>query len=217
MIRTQGWMFAVCCLAAAFLASPPAPASGSGTGNSYCACCAEPGTWYTYEQEVDEGLLGELNGLRFASVARTFLTAAGFDGVEGITNPSESYTLTRTHHGRRWDLKFKDARGRSGTLSFSVPASATTYGVDTRDGRASAGGGPLLYKELRFEGALTGTGIFAAGVNKRTRFRLVLQGRGNNCTNAADYKGWTLRVFEDAPEKFAFYGQLARPGARRGD
>ena len=51
------------------------------------------------------------------------------------------------------------------------------------------GGGPLLYRELRLEGSLTATGAL-----RGTRYRLVLQGRGNNCLNAGDLRAWHLDV-----------------------
>jgi hypothetical protein len=74
----------------------------------------------------------------------------------------------------------------------------------------SAGGGPLLYKEWRFEGRVSGTGFFGAGIVAPTRYLLVLQGRGNGCQDAADFTHWRLQV-SGRRAHYAFYGELARP------
>ena len=79
--------------------------------------------------------------------------------------------------------------------------------VDLRDGREGSGGGPLLYKELRFEGEASGDGIFSKGITRGTKLLLIFQGRVNMCRNSADYNHWILLV--NGPNAdFSFYGSL---------
>lgn len=177
---------------------------------SACACCASPGAWFVRQEKIGERELRDMNLLRLAGVANTYMTDAGVDALQGITDPSETYTLSHARGaGRRWTLQFKDAQGHTGALSFQIPWTATAFGVDLRDGRDAGAGGPLLYKEWRFEGPLaSGTGVFKRGTRAGTKYRLVFHGRGNACTNAADFKTWTLQVF-DAKSQYSFYGSLA--------
>ncbi|MFL6337332.1 MAG: hypothetical protein ACJ754_28870 [Pyrinomonadaceae bacterium] len=74
----------------------------------------------------------------------------------------------------------------------------------------AAGGGPLLYKEWRFEGQVSGTGLFKAGTAGPTKYLLVLQGRGNGCQNAEDFKYWRLQI-NGRRAAYSFYGELADP------
>ena len=86
----------------------------------------------------------------------------------------------------------------------------TSYTADIHDGQTSGGGGPLLYKEWRFEGRVTGTGLFRAGIVGPTKYLLVLQGRGNGCQDAGDFKHWRLQI-KGRKAEYAFYGELADP------
>ena len=55
---------------------------------------------------------------------------------------------------------------RAGTnsrvLELLLPAKMWQHSADIHDGKLSPGG-PLLYKEWRFEGNVTGTGVFKVG------------------------------------------------------
>lgn len=175
-----------------------------------CACCAEPGTWFERSGPMAGFEYAELQRVRFSPVAKLYLTAGGIDTIKGIQNASGRYTLTQSRVGRRWQLMFRDARGNSGMVVFSIPRSAVTHGVDLRDGRQSGGGGPLLHKEYRLAGVVSGTGIFARGMAGQPRFRLILQGRGNVCLAAGDFKHWRLEVTGPRAD-YAFYGSLKPP------
>jgi hypothetical protein len=107
-------------------------------------------------------------------------------------------------------LNFKDKAGRTGTLSFTLPASIVQFAADIQDGQESAGGGPLLYKEWRLTGPVTGTGVFKKGSTPQTKFRLVLQGRGNSCTSAEMFDNWKLQVFGPRAS-YQFYGKFKEP------
>lgn len=180
-----------------------------------CACCAEPGTWMERTDRISDYELSELNRLRFDASVTTFMTEAGEDTIQGISNPTESYTLTLSKQQRRWELRFKDKRGRTGVLTLSVPATITEFSADIHDGQESSGGGPLLYKEWRLTGTLNGTGIFKKGSTPQTKFRLVLQGRGNGCTDAEVFNNWTLQVFGPRAS-YSFYGKFTDPAPAKG-
>jgi hypothetical protein len=160
-----------------------------------CACCANEGQWFLTDASVGGQEVGELNRLRFSKTASTFQSEAGLDGIQGISHPADTYTLTQTRNGRRWSFRFQDQQGHLGTLYINIPASATSYGADLHDGSQAGAGGPLLYKEWRASAkGLRGTGIFQRGITSDARFRLVFQGRGNSCENVEDYKHWRLEV-----------------------
>ena len=179
-----------------------------------CACCSEPGVWDERTSPVSSYELSEINRLRFDAVAHTYLTGAGEDSVTGLSNPADQYALSLSKRARRWELKFRDKQGRAGTLAFSVPASLVDFAADINDGQQSSGGGPLLYKEWRLTGAVTGSGIFRGGSASQTKFRLVLQGRGNSCTDAATFDNWKLQIFGPRAS-YSFYGKLNDPAPAR--
>lgn len=211
----------LCALAAAvacalLAAAPPRRAetlrTESPRAEPFCACCSTPGDWYTGSQRVSDTELAELEHVRLGPSANLYVTEAGFEGVRGISDPAETYTLTHTRSRRNWTLRFADASGKAGTLAFAIPATMTSFGADLQEG-GDQGLGPSLYKEWRFEGPVAGTGIFKNGVRRGTRFRLVLQGRGNACPSASDFKSWNLQVYTTRDPLFSFYGPLPATAA----
>lgn len=180
------------------------------SAHSFCACCADAGEWYERTLTVPADERTELNRVRFSGVANTYMTPGGEDAIKGIDTPAETYTLTQARTANRWRLTFRDAQGHSGTLTLTMPASATYFGTDQGDEQTSQAGGPLLYKEWRFSGVATGTGIFRSAATRPMRFNLILQGRGNHCMQAGDFKNWKLLV-NGARADFSFYGSLATP------
>ncbi|MDX6692725.1 MAG: hypothetical protein QOF02_328 [Blastocatellia bacterium] len=173
-----------------------------------CACCTEPGAWYERTDPISSYELSEISRLRFDAMAHTF-TEAGEGSTTGLSNPADEYSISLSKRARRWELKFRDKQGRTGVLTFSVPASMVNFGADINDGQQSSGGGPSLYKEWRLTGAVTGTGIFRSSA-PQTKFRLILQGRGNNCTDADTFDNWKLQIFGPRAS-YSFYGKLADP------
>lgn len=178
-----------------------------------CACCSDEGTWFEMTDRISDYEMAELNNIRFDVTAHTYMTEAGEDGLEGISNPAEEYRVTLSKRRGRWQFSFRDKEGHTGTLSFTVPSSLTDFAADIHDGQQSAGGGPLLYKEWRLVGPLSGTGIFKRGITSQTRFRLIFQGRGNACTSAETFGRWQLQVF--GPQaSYSFYGALKNSGSQ---
>jgi hypothetical protein len=172
-------LLAVFALAAA-LAGPSAAIA--------CACCSEPGTWYQFKAPLRPDERAELAKLRFqtANWVQTNEGGPGFDRL----------AMRATLAGKTW--RWRLAGGR--TLTLRLPVSATQLAADVHDGKMGGGGGPLLYKEVRLEGPVT-----TGGILRGTRYRLVLQGRGNNCLNTRDLRSWHLDI-SGGPEPYSLYG-----------
>lgn len=173
-------LFAVAAIVAASLAY---------AGNAAaCACCADTSTRFERTAMLQSFDKSELARLRFAPKAFDVPTPEGRNG---------SYTVTGSLKGGGWRIALSGLPA----LTFSAPARATSFGTDVHDGRKGGGGGPLLYKELRLSGAASGPG---------TRYRLILQGRGNNCLAAEDFTHWRLEV-TGGKQKLAVWGTFGRP------
>lgn len=189
-------------LAALLLVWPPARALA-------CACCAEPGAWFETNDRIDSYELSELNRVNFDAVAHTYLTEAGEDSLKGISHPADEYAISVSKRQRRWELKFRDKEGHAGTLALTIPATLTDFGVDLHEVQEGSGE-TVLYKEWRLTGAVTGTGIFSGGSTTQTKYRLILQGRGNSCTSAETFAHWRLEVFGPRAS-YSFYGSFKDP------
>ena len=175
-----------------------------------CACCSNEGDYYVSSGRPSEYELSIVRQIRFGQTARLYLTEADAEETaKGLAHRAESYALGGSLVGGVWRLALRDGN-KTGTLSLPLPARMTSYTADIRDGQTSPGGGPLLYKEWRFEGRVNGTGFFRAGIVGPTKYLLVLQGRGNGCQDAGDFKHWRLQVSGRKAE-YAFYGELADP------
>jgi hypothetical protein len=175
-----------------------------------CACCSNEGDYYVSSGRPSEYEMSIVRQIRFGPKASLYLTEADAEETaKGIAHRAESYALGGSLVGGVWKLSFRDG-SKTGTLSLPLPARMTSYTADIHDGQTSPGGGPLLYKEWRFEGRVSGTGIFGAGIVAPTKYLLVLQGRGNGCQDANDFTHWRLRVSGRKAE-YAFYGELASP------
>jgi hypothetical protein len=175
-----------------------------------CACCSNTGDYRIAFDRPSGYERSLLEDVRFGGTAHLFLTEADVEeSAKGLAHRAESYALKGSLVGGAWRLEFRDGN-KTGTLSLPLPAKMLSYAADVRDGRTSPGGGPLLYKEWRFEGTAAGTGLFRDGIAPRTKYFLVLQGRGNACQNAGDFTHWRLSV-SGRKADYAFYGQLAEP------
>ena len=175
-----------------------------------CACCAETGHYYSGLGELDDYPLSQLKRMRVMKTAFLFLTEAGLEeDAFGITNPKESYSTESLFVSNVWRLTFRSGTN-TGTLELPLPAKLWIHSADIHDGKLSAGGGPLLYKEWRLEGEVKGSGVFKNGVASPAKYALVLQGRGNGCDNAEDFSHWRLDVRGESA-RYAFHGKLARP------
>jgi hypothetical protein len=163
-----------------------------------CACCANAGEWSQTSQKISDFELKEINSLQFSPNAKLYQTAG--EGTTGISSNSVSYTLSLNKKQRVWNLLFKDEKGKTGTLTLTIPNQGVSFKTDLYDSKQASN--TQLYKELRLEGKVIGNGIFAKAITPDTKFRLVLQGRGNNCSIPRN--SWNLQVF-GSKANFAFY------------
>jgi hypothetical protein len=172
-------------LALLLLSAAPSMASTA------CACCADTGDWYERTDRLQAYEIGQLEIKGLPVDYQSF-------SLSDFFNPSHALTLT-----------FKGERGASGSLVLFLPRVATSFGVDMHQ-YPEGSSGPILYKEWRFEGSVGGSGIFQKGMARGTKFRLILQGQGNNCLSAEDFKNWRLQI-KGPRASYAFYGKLSDP------
>ena len=184
----------------------PAPRA-SVTEGLLCACCAEPGEWFERTGRLESYEVSELSNVKFDAVAKLYTTAAGFEGTKGLPAQYESFQLSDSF-GRALNLTltFKGERGETGSLVLQLPRLATSFGADLHDAPEGSAG-PILYKEWRFSGPASGSGMFRKSVAPGTKFHLVLQGRGNNCLSSSDFQHWRLDIAGSRAD-YAFYGAL---------
>lgn len=172
-----------------------------------CACCSEPGLWAESTERLESYQWAQIEQIKFTGDANMYMNAAGEDGIVGVSNPADEYSLSLSQRRTRWELRFKDKAGRTGTLALTIPNNITVFEADIHDGQTSAGGGPLLYKEWRLTGAASGTGVFRKGNTAQMKYKLVFQGRGNACTSAEMFNNWKLQIFGPRAS-YSFYGKL---------
>ncbi|MGA9769476.1 MAG: hypothetical protein WBV94_10575 [Blastocatellia bacterium] len=157
--------------------------------------------------------MSELNRLTLNGVADFYQTDAEND-ISGVTAPDGFeygyFVISIVREQRNWKFFFKTSKGETGALILTLPGMATFFNADIEAGPRpehpiTAG----LYKEIRLEGEVRGTGIFAKGMAPKTKYRLVLQGGGNWCMNAEDFYRWNLRV--SGPQAgYTIYGYFAK-------
>ncbi len=198
------------------LAAPPVASTGKSP-LPVCACCAEPGAWDFSTRKVERDELKELNRLALNGKADFYMTAAWPDDVSGVAVPDNIepgyFVISLVREAQNWKFFCKTPKGEKGTLILTLPGTATFFAADIESQAKSEGHGSVtLYKEVRLEGNVRGTGIFAKGINSKTKFRLVLQGKGNMCPNAEDFHRWNLRI-AGPQAKYTLYGFLAKPAA----
>ena len=175
---------------------------------SACACCADPG-YYVLEtgKPIGSYRLDLVRGMKFGSTAQLYLTDAGEEEVKGIASISQNNGLSATLESKQWRLTFRAEDGKTGVLTLPLPSKMTALAADIHEEGTSEGGGPVLYKEWRFEGSATGDGIFQAGFASPARYTLIFQGRGNKCDNGEDFTHWRLEI-SGKKAAYSFFGEL---------
>ncbi len=188
------------------------------SGNIFaCACCAEPGTRHNYSAKTDSFIRDLVKEFKLANKADLFMTEAGFDTITGIAPIAKEdetakgmldFSSTGSFAGNIWKLTLKSPKGLAATYSISVPLKYSEFKVDIHD-QENRPNGPLLYKEIRFDGLLTSaTGFAKAGAVRGTKYSLVFQGRGLGCNEVEDFTHWRLDI--DGPKAgYAFFGKLS--------
>lgn len=172
-----------------------------------CACCAEPGAYSIRTMKPTALELDQLKRIQFGTA--NLYTTAGEDNIRGIAGIGEDYSISGLLQNAAWKFSIKDAAEKSGTLNLTKPVSMVAFIADIHDGDGASE--VVLYKEWRFKYRVqSGTGIFQAGIAPATEYFLVLQGRGNVCTNAEDFKNWRLEITGKRAD-YAFFGDLKTP------
>lgn len=176
-----------------------------------CACCADEGTWIEYNGDMEEYQSGILRELKIAPRAELTGSEAETDEEAGESLDVAGYNffISLLPQEKQWELTFRNPKGKTGKLTLMIPTTYIAYKVDLRakSTRKAATREPVLYKEWRLSGDVKGTGIFERGLAAGGTFKLILQGRGNNCDNASDFQHWVLQV-KGTKTEFAFYGSL---------
>jgi len=175
-----------------------------------CACCSNEGQRYVETDKRDAYATGLLDELRFAAAAHLYTGEADVEDIGGIAAKSPDFQLAVTKSEKSWLFDFKEAGG-GGTLALALPDRVTKFEIDPRDPQSGTPGtGPVLYKEWRLAMAPRGTGMFAGATGGEQKATLILQGRGNSCTDASQFNAWTL-VLHGSKGTITFYGDLAKP------
>ena len=175
-----------------------------------CACCSNEGQRYVETDKLDAFATGLLDELRFASAAHLYTGEADVENIAGITAKSRDFQLAVTKSEKSWLFDFKEVGG-GGTLVLALPDRVTKFEADPRDPRiGTPGTGPVLYKEWRLATAPRGTGMFAGATGGEQKATLILQGRGNSCTDASQFNAWSL-VLYGPKGTTTFNGDLANP------
>jgi hypothetical protein len=199
--RRKNFRFGLCLLSFALFLSLPAWLPQKAAA---CACCSSPGQWFEYKKRLDAYDYEVLGAPRAAKAGLVESVAED----EGAELASSEFTLKLSRQKSKWTLALQGSEGEKGSLILTLGPSATFFGSDPRDGKTSGGGGPLLYKELRLEGRVSGTGVFK-GLKPDSRFRLVLQGRGAACLEKEDLSNWSLQLY-GKQTRLAFYGSFEK-------
>jgi hypothetical protein len=168
----------------------------------YCACCADEGDWYQTSERIDSGKRQEIERFKYSEATYASRDAEGDAFLDG------KFVLSKSTDSRSWQLRLSGGPGKTGTMSLPIPLRLVSFGADVHDGKLGGGGGPLLYKEWRFDGPVTGTGVFKSWQSRGAKFHLILQGRGNHCTQAEDFTHWILYV-NRVPVSLSLYGSLS--------
>lgn len=172
-----------------------------------CACCVEKGHYsisVTKPSDYDFAILRDLS----LETATLYTDAAYPENIRGISPLNDEFSAEALLSGNFWNFSFKDDQGKIGKLNLRKPTSMVSYMVDLHENEDSEVSNVTVYKEWRFKYKVkAGTGIFSSGITKKTTYFLVLQGRGNGCTNAEDFSHWRLEV-DGKKAKYAFFGKL---------
>ena len=192
------------------------------SGNIFaCACCAEPGTRMEYKAKTDSFIRDLVKEFKFATATELYMTEAGFDAIEGIDPIRKEdeqaggalveFSTVGSFSAKGWQMTIKSGKGLSATYSLPIPLKYTEFKVDIHD-RKEMPIGPILYKEIRFEGLISSASGFAkAGAIRGTRYSLVFQGRGVGCNEVEDFTHWRLDI--DGPK--APFPKFIKPEAGR--
>lgn len=193
--------FAAFAFAAAIVSLLPGPAQA-------CACCAST-AWRNVEiEKLDAQKIGEIAKVKFARKAVLMLGEADDNGIVGVDDAEEDFTLAVTRQKDKWVFALADTKGRKGALTLALPKTISIFEVDPRIGKDGENE-PVLYKEWKLNANAAGDGIFQKTTGAGQKMTLILHGRGNGCTEANQFSHWTLLVYGPV-DTYTFYGALEK-------
>lgn len=178
-----------------------------------CSCCADPGDWLQETRGFEDWEVESLNKLNFGNRADLFRAIYSPD-IKGIHTKLHNvylFDLSLTRLKRDWTLLLKTlTNGDAGILHLQIPDKVVKYRVDPKDKPHNNNYHNVeLYKETRFEGKITGEGIFKTGKNSDARYQLILQGRGLICETNKDYRSWIL-IVSGTSSVFTLHGMFGK-------
>ncbi len=176
-----------------------------------CACCAEPGQYSISTVKPSKDDMELIQRLRFQT-ADLFLYGLGEENVKGINPLGNKFSIQTLLNSKNWSFNFTDNNKKTGKLDLSKPISMVDYRADIPGNNdEETSGATTLYKEWRFKYRVQGaSGIFKSAFAPATEYFLVLQGYGNNCPAAEDFKTYRLEITGKNAD-FAFYGKMGTP------
>jgi hypothetical protein len=174
---------------------------------SACACCSDAGQRRIEDVALDSGRLETIRALGFARDAYFYIGEGDVETVQGVATPSSEYFVSAAWRDDRLVFSFRDRLGHSGTLTLAQPRKLGIFEVDPHDS-PDQGLGPLLYKEWTLRAPAAGSGVFAAA-DRTHEMRLILHGRGRNCSGPEDFTHWTLQV-SGPTANFMLFGALTQ-------
>lgn len=196
-------LFSLFIFAAIYLFLPTESAA-----ETFCACCAERGHYSIRTRRPDQYIFDELKKIKFDG-AKLYTDAGYPDTIKGIKPLSEAFTVSGNLSGNLWKFIFRDEQSKAGELNLAKPLSMVEFAVDQNPLADAATEPVTLYTEWRFKYAVkSASGIFQAGMSPKTEYFLVLQGSGNRCISAENFKSWRLEV-SGAKADYAFFGGIA--------
>lgn len=165
------------------------------TAADACACCSSPGQRLVETGKPDAYVLADFATVEIAPEA-TFATTEAFpEDIKGVSKPSpDPMRAAGSISAGKLELDLVAGGTSRGRVSFTGNGALERFEVDRRiDRGTSPGGGPMIYKEWKFPGAVALEGFLSAGGGVAWG-QLILHGQGNGCTSAADFSRWTLEV-----------------------
>jgi hypothetical protein len=182
-----------------------------------CACCTSDGQRRVASGMIDDYAADQLAKIRFAANAELFTGEEDAETIKGIKVKSGSFLLLASRRGKEWIFAFTDNAGGAGTLTFTMPGTLARFEIDPRMPKQDAGkesgrtySEPVLYKEWRLSAPVRATGMLADPARGDQKITLVLHGRGNSCTEAAQFTAWTI-ILESGKTANTIFGQLLPP------
>lgn len=175
-----------------------------------CACCTNSAQRYIATERISPQRMAIMDAVRFGDSA--VIAGSEVDDDPIIDGISRHFTLSFARRpGRMVFTLDGDAENEAGALTFTLPKKIGIFEIDTSpDEEDDKQTGPMLYREWRLTGAITGTGIFRRAAAAGQKATLIFHGHGNGCLEAENFHSWSLLLHGPAGKE-TLYGPLNRP------